>query len=105
MFDFFLDVCFCLCFCCSFCSFQREKNKFFFGQNFNFSSNDTAVATAAVELNIRTIILLLLLTLKIVYYSRELSVQQTFVEQFSIQHLKISGNGHRFFGQPHYIIS
>ena len=59
---------------------------FIFGQNFNFSSNDTAVATAAVELNIRTIILLLLLTLKIVYYSRELSVQQTFVEQFSIQH-------------------
>ena len=36
---------------------------------------DTTAATDDVELIIRTIIVLLLLTLKIVYYSQELSVQ------------------------------
>ena len=45
------------------------------GQNFIFNGTDAAATTAAVELIKRTIIMLLLLTLKIVYYSRELSVQ------------------------------
>ena len=45
------------------------------GQNSIFNGKDAAATTAAVELIIRTIIMLLLLTLKIVYYSRELSVQ------------------------------
>ena len=45
------------------------------GQNSIFNGTDAAATTAAVELIKRTIIMLLLLTLKIVYYSRELSVQ------------------------------
>ena len=45
------------------------------GQSSIFSSKDAAATTAAGELIIRTIIMLLLLTLKIVYDSREFSVQ------------------------------
>ena len=45
------------------------------GQNSISNSKDAAVTTAAVELIIGIIIMLLLLTLKVVYYSRELSVQ------------------------------
>ena len=58
------------------CGFAAVFFSFVFisGQNFSFSSKDAAVTTAAVELNIRTIIVLLLLTLKTICYSRELSV-------------------------------
>ena len=48
---------------------------FISGQNFRSSSYDTAITTAAVELNITTVIVLLLLTSEIVYYSWELLVQ------------------------------
>ena len=83
--EFCLDVClwFCCCFAVVFVLFSFV---FISGQNFSSRSKDTAVTTAAVELNMRTIIMLLLLTLKVLYYSWELSIQQIFVEQFSIQH-------------------
>ena len=57
------------------------------GQNAIFSCKDTAATTIAVKLFIRTIIMLLLLTLKILFYSRELSLQQFFVDncQFEIE--------------------
>ena len=45
------------------------------GQNFISSSKDAAGTTAVVELTIRTITVSFLLTLAIIYYSRELSVQ------------------------------
>ena len=53
---------------------------FISGQNFITSSKNVAASTAVVELIIRTI------TLTIVCYSRELPVQQIFIEQLSIQH-------------------
>ena len=45
------------------------------GQNFISGSKDAAGTTAVVELTIRTITVSFLLTLAIIYYSRELSVQ------------------------------
>ena len=44
-------------------------------QNFISSSKDAVTTTVAVELIIRTVSVSLLLTLTIVYYSREFSVQ------------------------------
>ena len=75
---FFWDVCFCFCLC--FCSvfsvaFILFSFVFIFGQNLSPNSKDTDVTTASVELNIRTIITSLLLTLEIVHYLRELTVQ------------------------------
>ena len=79
--DFFLFV-FCLfvvllCFAVAFIFFGFA---FIFGQNFSFNSKDTDFTTAAVELNIRTIIASLLLTLEIVHYLWELTVQKIFIE-------------------------
>ena len=76
--SFFWDVCFC--FCLWFCSvfsvaFILFSFVFIFGQNLSPNSKDTDVTTASVELNIRTIITSLLLTLEIVHYLRELTVQ------------------------------
>ena len=67
---------------------------FISGQIFVSSSKDAATMTVIVELNIRAITVLLLLTLMIIYYSQELPVQYIFKEQLSIQHRKISTNGH-----------
>ena len=61
-----------LCFAVAFILFSFV---FIFGQNFSSNSKDTDVTTASVELNIRTIITSLLLTLEIVHYLRELTVQ------------------------------
>ena len=66
-----------LCFAVAFILFSFV---FIFGQNFSSGSKGTDVTTAAVELNIRTIIASLLLTLEIVPYSREISVQYNFME-------------------------
>ena len=79
--DFFLFV-FCLfvvllCFAVAFILFSFV---FIFGQNFSSNSKDTDFTTAAVELNIRTIIASLLLTLEIVHYLWELTVQKIFIE-------------------------
>ena len=71
---FLRDVCFCL-FVVAFAVIVSFLFGFRFWPNSIFSSKDAAVTTAAVELIIRTIIVLLLLTLKITYYSRELSIQ------------------------------
>ena len=85
--EFFLDICFCLRFCfCFAVVFVLFSFVLISGQSFSSNSKYTAVKTATVVLNIRTIIVLLLLTLKIVYYSRELSIQQIFIEQFAMQH-------------------
>ena len=67
---------------------------FISGQIFVSSSKDAATMTVIVELIIRAITVLLLLTLMIIYYSQELPVQYIFKEQLSIQHRKISTNGH-----------
>ena len=79
--DFFLFV-FCLfvvllCFAVAFNLFGFA---FIFGQNFSFNSKDTDFTTAAIELNIRAIIASLLLTLEIVHYLWELTVQKIFIE-------------------------
>ena len=57
------------------------------GQNFISNSKDAAGTTAVVELTIRTITVSFLLTLAIIHYSRELSVQEIFIEHLS------NGNG------------
>ena len=62
-----------LCFAVAFILFSFV---FIFGQNFSSNSKDTEFTTAAVELNIRTIIALLLLALDIVHYLWELTVQK-----------------------------
>ena len=65
-------VCSFALFCCCFYSFQFC---FYFWQNFSANSKGTDVTTAVVELNMRTIIASLLLTLEIVHYLWELTVQ------------------------------
>ena len=91
--EFFWDVWFCLCFV----AFTVIISLVFIsGQNFIPTSKDVAATTAVVELIMRTVTVLMLLTLKIVYYSRNLPVQQIFKELFSVQHWKISANGHGF---------
>ena len=75
--------CFCLWFCCCFdVVFVLFSFVFISGPDFSSTSKNTAVTTAFVELNIKTIIVLLLFTLKIEYYSRK--------EQFSIQHWSLN---------------
>ena len=79
---FFLDVCFCLFFVAfvivfSFLFVLHVWPKFYL---------HAAALTAIVELIIRKITVSLLLTLTIVYYSRELPVQEIFIEQLSIEH-------------------
>ena len=79
--EFFWDVFFfCVVLLCFPVGFILFSFVFIFGQNFSSNSKDTEFTAAAVELNIRTIIALLLLTLEIVHYLWELTVQKIFIE-------------------------
>ena len=89
----FLDVCI-VCFSLLLLMLSLFILVFISGQIFVSSSKDAATMTVIVELIIRAITVLLLLTLMIIYYSQELPVQYIFKEQLSIQHRKISTNGH-----------
>ena len=73
--EFFLEMFIFVCLFLLLLSFSLLTFVFISGQNVVSSSKDTATTTAAVELIKGTIIDLFYLTLKIVYYSRELSVQ------------------------------